>query len=119
MLYDESTPAGTFVNEQRIAGPTPLRSGDVIRVGRNVLVFGNDKRSRKSVPLVPTLRVGTHVGTLRVPLEPQRNGHDEDGTRSVPDGVPTRSVGTRKQGNALCANRKRETTTTRDRPCRK
>jgi Inner membrane component of T3SS, cytoplasmic domain len=44
MLYDESTPGGTFVNDQRIAGPTPLRSGDVIRLGRNVLVFGERQK---------------------------------------------------------------------------
>jgi hypothetical protein len=44
ILYDEGTPGGTFVNDRRIDGPTPLRSGDVIRVGRNVLVFGERQK---------------------------------------------------------------------------
>ena len=43
-LYDEGTPGGTFVNDQRINGPTPLRSGDLIRVGRNVIVFGERQK---------------------------------------------------------------------------
>jgi hypothetical protein len=44
ILYDEGTPGGTFVNDQRINGPTPLRSGDLIRVGRNVIVFGERQK---------------------------------------------------------------------------
>jgi len=44
ILYDEGTPGGTFVNDRRINGPTPLRSGDVIRVGRNVLIFGERQK---------------------------------------------------------------------------
>ena len=44
VLYDEGTPGGTFVNDRRINGPTPLRSGDVIRVGRNVLIFGERQK---------------------------------------------------------------------------
>ncbi len=48
--------------------------------------------------LVPTLRVGTHVGTLRVPYSWQAATRRKapDGTQSVPTCVPTRSVGTRK-----------------------
>ena len=49
--------------------------------------------------LVPTLRVGTQVGTLRVEEQrpantrvPPENG---DGTQSVPTCVPTPSVETR------------------------
>ncbi|PRA32328.1 hypothetical protein CQZ99_26690 [Pseudomonas poae] len=38
--------------------------------------------------IVPTLRVGMHPVTLRVTLA--RSG----GTRSVPSGIPTQSVGT-------------------------
>jgi len=61
--------------------------------------------------LVPTLCVGTHVGTLRVPDKwlacPQRDGSDSyycvtqvfertfaDGTQNVPTCDPTQSVGT-------------------------
>src|SRR5437588_153251 len=31
---------GTFINGKRIAGPTPLASGDQIRLGSSVLRFG-------------------------------------------------------------------------------
>ena len=44
LLYDEGTPGGTYVNDRRIDGPTPLRSGDLIRVGRNVIVFGERQK---------------------------------------------------------------------------
>jgi hypothetical protein len=39
-LDDAGTPGGTFLNDVRIARPTPIRSGDVIRVGNSVLRFG-------------------------------------------------------------------------------
>jgi hypothetical protein len=39
LLSDAGTPGGTFVNEQRITGPVALNSGDLIRVGRNTLLF--------------------------------------------------------------------------------
>jgi hypothetical protein len=39
MLEDHGSPAGTFVNEQRVNGQMVLRTGDVIRMGRNVLRF--------------------------------------------------------------------------------
>jgi hypothetical protein len=38
-VSDEATPAGTFVNDQRIGPPVLLRSGDRIRVGKHVLRF--------------------------------------------------------------------------------
>jgi hypothetical protein len=44
-LEDVNTPTGTFVNDQPIAGRTPLKSGDLIRVGRNVLRF-NERQKR-------------------------------------------------------------------------
>jgi hypothetical protein len=40
VLADAGTPGGTWVNDERIAGPRPLRAGDAIRVGRYVLRFG-------------------------------------------------------------------------------
>jgi hypothetical protein len=43
--------------------------------------------------LVPTLRVGTHTGTLRVPTDIE--GQWPHATQSVEGTVPTRSVGTR------------------------
>ncbi len=39
VLADLGTPGGTFLNGQRIAGPTPLRSGDAIQVGSCTLRF--------------------------------------------------------------------------------
>jgi hypothetical protein len=39
VLTDNNTPGGTFLNGERIDGPTPLRSGDLIGVGRSALRF--------------------------------------------------------------------------------
>ena len=39
VLTDAGTPGGHLVNDQRVTGPTPLRAGDAIRVGSNVLRF--------------------------------------------------------------------------------
>ena len=46
-LVDEDTPGGTYLNGERISGPTPLRAGDEIEVGRARLRFGeSQKRNR-------------------------------------------------------------------------
>jgi hypothetical protein len=39
VLADLGTAGGTFLNGQRIAGPTPLRSGDAIQIGNCTLRF--------------------------------------------------------------------------------
>jgi hypothetical protein len=44
LIDDNRTQAGTFLNGQRVDGPTPLRSGDEIRVGRCVLRFGERQK---------------------------------------------------------------------------
>jgi hypothetical protein len=44
LLADEDTPGGTFINGRRIDGPTPLRSGDKIRLGRSLLHFGEREK---------------------------------------------------------------------------
>lgn len=44
LLADDDTPGGTFLNGERIQGPTPLRSGDRIGVGRAVLRFGERQK---------------------------------------------------------------------------
>jgi hypothetical protein len=46
LLVDEGSPAGTFLNDQRITHPTPLKSGDAIRLGNNVLRFGERQRKK-------------------------------------------------------------------------
>ncbi|MFN4259956.1 MAG: FHA domain-containing protein [Gemmataceae bacterium] len=46
ILEDLNTPSGTFINDERISGPTPLRSGDMIRLGKNVLRF-EERQKRK------------------------------------------------------------------------
>jgi hypothetical protein len=45
-VADADTPSGTYLNERRIAQPTPLQSGDAIRVGGSVLRFG-ERQKRK------------------------------------------------------------------------
>jgi pSer/pThr/pTyr-binding forkhead associated (FHA) protein len=44
VLEDAGTPGGTWLNQQRIGQPIPLRSGDLIRVGSSVLRFGERQR---------------------------------------------------------------------------
>jgi len=48
LLADAHTPGGTFLNDQRISEPTPLKSGDKIRVGNSILEFG-EREKRKNV----------------------------------------------------------------------
>ncbi len=45
ILTDEGTATGTFVNDERVNGARLLRSGDLIRLGRSVLRFG--ERAKK------------------------------------------------------------------------
>jgi hypothetical protein len=46
LLADADTPGGTFLNDERVSQPTPLKSGDVIRVGNSVIEFG-ERQKRK------------------------------------------------------------------------
>lgn len=52
-LEDVGTPGGTFLNEQRISGRTPLSNGDRIRVGKNVLLFQERQKRTSDQPQVP------------------------------------------------------------------
>lgn len=45
-LNDSGTPGGTYLNDERLAAPRELRSGDAIRVGRNVIRF-QERQKRK------------------------------------------------------------------------
>jgi MFS family permease len=47
LLADAGTPGGTYLNDRRIDGPTPLTSGDAIRVGGCVLRFGERQKKKK------------------------------------------------------------------------
>jgi hypothetical protein len=44
LLTDAGTRAGTYLNDERLAEPRPLRSGDVIRIGRSVIRFQDRAR---------------------------------------------------------------------------
>jgi hypothetical protein len=44
VLADENTPGGTYVNEEKVAGPRELHNGDAIRVGNCVLRFGERQK---------------------------------------------------------------------------
>jgi hypothetical protein len=46
LLTDAGTEGGTFLNDQRVGQPTPLRDGDVIRLGKSRLRFG-ERQKRK------------------------------------------------------------------------
>jgi hypothetical protein len=45
-LEDLQSPGGSYVNDRRVVGRTPLKAGDLIRVGRSVLVF--HERARRN-----------------------------------------------------------------------
>src|SRR5262249_50329502 len=45
LLDDVGTPGGTYLNGSKIQGPTPLHSGDEIRVGNSVLRFREKQKS--------------------------------------------------------------------------
>jgi hypothetical protein len=44
LLDDANTPGGTYLNNQRLTQPTPLRNGDMIRVGNSVIEFGERQK---------------------------------------------------------------------------
>lgn len=44
LLLDDGTPGGTYLNGQRIGGPTPLQTNDVIQVGKCQLRFGERQK---------------------------------------------------------------------------
>lgn len=44
LLADAGSQGGTFLNGDRVTQPRPLRSGDVIQVGRSVLRFGERQK---------------------------------------------------------------------------
>jgi hypothetical protein len=46
LLADAETPGGTYLNDERIGEPRPLRDGDLIRVGKSSLRFG-ERQKRK------------------------------------------------------------------------
>jgi hypothetical protein len=46
LLEDAGTEGGTFLNGERIEGPVLLRAGDLIRVGRSTLRFGERQKKR-------------------------------------------------------------------------
>ncbi len=54
LLTDAGAPTGTLLNGQRIAGPSPLRSGDRIQVGGSVLSFGGRTPEAAATPVSAT-----------------------------------------------------------------
>ncbi len=46
LLEDTGTPGGTYVNDEEIAGPTQLRDGDLIRVGKSVIRFSERQKKK-------------------------------------------------------------------------
>jgi hypothetical protein len=46
LLADAGTVGGTYLNDQRIVQPTPLRSGDAIRLGNSLLRFGERRKGK-------------------------------------------------------------------------
>ncbi len=48
VLTDAGSATGTYLNDERLTGPRRLAAGDVIRVGRSVLRFGERRREAAS-----------------------------------------------------------------------
>jgi hypothetical protein len=46
LLEDTGTPGGTYVNDEEISGPTQLRDGDLIRVGKSVIRFSERQKKK-------------------------------------------------------------------------
>lgn len=46
LIEDLQTPGGTYVNEQKVAGKSPLKTGDLIRMGKSLIRF-NERAKRK------------------------------------------------------------------------
>jgi hypothetical protein len=46
LLADAGTEGGTFLNDQRVGQPTPLHDGDVIRLGKSRLRFGERQKKK-------------------------------------------------------------------------
>jgi hypothetical protein len=51
-LEDNRTKLGTRVNSQPVSGPTPLKDGDIIRLGTNLVRFNERHRRRGNAPPV-------------------------------------------------------------------
>ena len=45
-LADDNTPGGTYVNDVRVKEPAPLHNGDLIRLGKCLLRFGEKQQRR-------------------------------------------------------------------------
>ncbi len=45
-IEDLQSPGGTFVNDQKVAGKAPLKTGDLIRMGKSLIRF-NERAKRK------------------------------------------------------------------------
>jgi hypothetical protein len=50
LLTDADSTGGTFLNNRRVTQPTKLYSGDLIRVGGSVLLFGERPKSKSEEP---------------------------------------------------------------------
>ena len=46
LVQDAGSASGTYVNDRRLDGPRVLQDGDLIRIGRSVLRFG--ERAKKA-----------------------------------------------------------------------
>ena len=74
LLADAGTPGGTFLNGQRLAQPTPLRSGDSIGIGHSILRFGErQKRPDKLTDRVMTGQTSQHAVTIPARSSPFAN----------------------------------------------
>jgi two-component system NtrC family sensor kinase len=63
-VNDLASSNGTYVNGQRIAGPTLLQNGDLIRAGSTLLVYGRTTASAMPPPVLPSDEIDTSVESI-------------------------------------------------------
>jgi two-component system NtrC family sensor kinase len=80
VLRDLDSANGTYVNGKRIHGPTRLRSGDQIRTGATIFVFGRASAptTMKPVRVLPAARIDTAIDATM-------SSNDDSVVMDVPD----------------------------------
>ncbi|MDX1563944.1 MAG: ATP-binding protein [Phycisphaeraceae bacterium] len=63
-VNDLESANGTYVNGQRITGPTLLQNGDLIRTGSSLFVFGRTTASATAPPVLPSDQIDTSVESV-------------------------------------------------------
>jgi hypothetical protein len=92
VLEDHQTRLGTLVNNQPVTGPVPLKDGDIIRLGANLLRFNERQRRQSDVSPVESMQSPGHIAPPPPPGSPAG--------RSEPPPLPTSTAPDAATGGA-------------------